>query len=98
MCSICGLPQDLCTCEQLAKEKQKVRIRTVQRKFRKKMTIVSGFDKDINIKDLGKDLKKKLATGGTVKNDTIELQGDQKNKAKAFLLTQGFTEEQIDVL
>ena len=73
VCSICGLPQDLCTCEQLAKEKQKVRVRTVQRKYRKKMTVISGFDKDINIKDLGKELKRKLATGGTVKNDTIEL-------------------------
>ncbi len=38
-----------------------------------------------------KQLRKQLSVGGTVKDDTIELQGDQRQAAKAWLEQQGFT-------
>lgn len=99
MCPICGLPKpELCTCEQLAKERQKIKIRTTRRRFKKLMTLISGFDEGVDVKPIGKILKRKLACGGTVKDGVIELQGEQTQKAYKVLLKQGFTEEQIDVL
>lgn len=96
MCNKCGLPLDLCICKQIAKESQKIRIRTLLRKFRKKITVLEGLEDNETVRELEKTLKKKLACGGTFKNGVIELQGDHKDKAKAVLLSEGFSEEQID--
>lgn len=41
-------------------------------------------------KDLCKKLKAHCGTGGSFKNDNIEIQGDQKNKIKLFLENIGF--------
>ncbi len=46
--------------------------------------------------DLGKELKKRLACGGTVKNGVIELQGDHREKAKEILIKMGYKEELLD--
>lgn len=40
--------------------------------------------------DYAKQLRKQCGVGGSVKNDTIELQGDQRNASKVFLEQQGF--------
>jgi translation initiation factor 1 len=40
--------------------------------------------------DLTKKLKNQCGTGGTFKDDHIELQGDQKEKASTILLKLGF--------
>ncbi|MEM0359794.1 MAG: stress response translation initiation inhibitor YciH [Candidatus Diapherotrites archaeon] len=95
-CPVCGQLKELCVCGEMAKESQKIRVRTLQRRFGKFVTTVSGLDKDINIDELNKELKKRLACGGTVKNGIIELQGAHKEKVKEILLKQGFKEEQID--
>ncbi|MCX6801802.1 MAG: stress response translation initiation inhibitor YciH [Candidatus Diapherotrites archaeon] len=95
-CSVCGQPKELCVCGEIAKEAQKIRVRTLQRRFGKHVTTVSGLDKDINLDELNKEFKKKLACGGTVKNGIIELQGAHKEKVKEILLKQGFKEELID--
>ncbi len=96
ICEKCGLPKDLCICCEIAKESQKITIKVLNRRFGKHITLISGFDKDANIKELGKILKKKLACGGTTKGDEIELQGKHKEKAKAILMKEGFKEELID--
>ena len=68
-----------------------------KKKFNRIYTVVEGInDKEIDIKDLTRKLKNKFACGGTVKDGKIELQGDHKDKAKAVLLSEGFSEEQID--
>jgi translation initiation factor 1 len=95
-CPVCGQPKELCVCGEIAKEAQKIRVRTLQRRFGKHVTTVSGLDKDINLDELNKEFKKKLACGGTVKNGIIELQGAHKEKVKEILLKQGFKEELID--
>ena len=98
VCQKCGLPKDLCVCETIAKESQKIRIRTVKRRYGKISTIIEGIDqKDIDVKDLTKKLKSELACGGTHKDYTIELQGDHRQKAKAILARSGFSEGQIEV-
>lgn len=96
ICSKCGLPQELCVCESIAKEDQKVEIRLVKRRFGKLITVISGInDKTINIKELAKKLKMKLACGGTSKDNTIELQGDHLEKAKKYILEEGFSANSI---
>ena len=96
VCSKCGLPLDLCICKQLEKEVQKIKIRTIMRRFKKKITIVEGLENDSNVEELEKLLKRKLACGGTYKNGVIELQGDHKQKVKEVLLKEGYEEGQID--
>lgn len=93
--SICGgLPPEVC--RQLIAEQQVVKIRIERRKFGKEVTIVEGIDPAQDLKKLASTLKSRLATGGTAKNGRIELQGDHRNKVRAFLIKElGIPEENI---
>ncbi len=104
VCVRCGLPQELCVCESIAKETQKINIQIEQKKFGKKYTIITGIS-DIDLDQLAKKLKAKLACGGTVKDGRIELQGgggatpaaerDHKQKVRDLLVSMGFAPESI---
>ena len=97
ICPKCGLPKELCVCETIAKEGQKIKIKLEKRKFGKAITVIEGInDKSINLKDLAKKLKSKFACGGTVKNNTIELQGNQAHKVKQTLIELGFDPDSIE--
>jgi translation initiation factor 1 len=106
VCVRCGLPQELCVCESIAKETQKVTVEIIQKKFGKKYTVISGIS-DINLDQLAKQLKAKLACGGTVKEGRIELQGgggdsqaaerDHKQKVRDLLVAMGFAQETIEI-
>jgi len=98
VCPKCGLNKELCVCETIAKKEQVIKIRVVKRKFGKLITTIEGIDKkDIDLRDLSKQLKHKLACGGTVKEDTIELQGDHAQKAKHALIALGFAPESVSI-
>lgn len=98
ICTICGLPKELCVCETIAKEGLKVTVKIIKKKFGKKYTAIEGVnDKDINLKELTKKLKEKFACGGTCKEGTIELQGDHKQRTKEVLIQMGFAPETIEV-
>ncbi|HNV94284.1 MAG: translation initiation factor Sui1 [Candidatus Methanofastidiosum methylothiophilum] len=98
ICAVCGLPKDLCVCEEIAREEQQIRIFTEKRRFGKLMTVVEGIDSsNIDIKDLCTTLKTKCACGGTSKDGKIELQGDHKNKVKKILIDLGFSKNMIVV-
>ncbi len=98
ICTQCGLPEELCVCETIAKENQKIIVKVVKKKFNKISTIVEGIDeKEIDLKDLAKNLKSKFACGGTVKEEKIELQGDHKQKVKEILVQMGFAPETIEI-
>lgn len=90
-----GLPVDAITWEDLAKSEQKITVSTVARRYGKITTLVSGFDKSIDLKSTAKALKEKLACGGTVKDGVIELQGDHKKSVKPILVSMGFPEDSI---
>jgi translation initiation factor 1 len=96
ICPTCGLPKNLCVCGQIAKEQQKIKIRTARKRFRKVVTVITGFDDEKTAKELGKTLKRKLACGGTAKNKEIELQGEHTKKVKELLIAEGYKEELID--
>ncbi|MCD6247786.1 MAG: translation initiation factor [Candidatus Diapherotrites archaeon] len=96
VCPKCGQPIELCVCGEIAKESQKIRLQVTKRRFGKTVTLITGFDKNVNLNNLGKELKKRLACGGTVKNGVIELQGDHREKAKEILIKMGYKEELLD--
>ncbi len=96
ICPKCGLPLQACVCEEIAKTEQRIQITTEKKKFGKIITVISGF-KDVDLKTIAKDLKHALACGGTVKENTVELQGDHQARAKEALVKLGFSQDSIDV-
>lgn len=98
ICATCGLPKELCVCEAIAKETQKISVYTEAKKFKREYTIVEGIDqKSIDMKELIKKLKNFLACGGTIKEGKIELQGDHRKKMRQALVNAGFAPEMIDI-
>ena len=98
ICPTCGLPKELCVCESIAKETQKVEVTLEKRKFGKVYTVITGIDeKEIDMKQLIKKLKSKFACGGTAKEGKVELQGDHKSRVKEMLVEAGFAPETIVV-
>ena len=98
ICQICGLVKELCVCETIAKESQKISVYIERKKFNKYYTIVEGIDqREIDLKDLAKKLKSGLACGGTTKDGKIELQGEHKQKTKKILIDCGFAPNSIEV-
>jgi len=95
ICPKCGLPKEACVCQEITKEEQKIKVTTESKRFGKIATIISGFSKDIDLKNVAKMLKSELACGGTVKDNHIELQGDHRKKVKQALVNFGFPESSI---
>ena len=90
-----GLPTEESVFTEIAKSEQQIRVSTATRRYGKITTIVSGFDKAVDVKSLSKKLKAALACGGTVKDGVIELQGNHKKAVKPILIKLGFPEESI---
>jgi translation initiation factor 1 len=89
--------KDLCVCEILDKQGvAKIKIYTTSKKFKKMVTVVEGIDK-AQLDQTTKELKHKLACGGTAKDGQIILQGNHKNKVTAALKQLGYLEESIEI-
>ncbi|MFC4551883.1 MULTISPECIES: stress response translation initiation inhibitor YciH [Halorussus] len=89
--SVSGLPDELGIDEDLGRSQQRLTVRTEERTYGKAMTIVEGFDTtSVDTSELGSTLKSKLATGGTVDDGTIELQGDHTERVREILRDEGF--------
>jgi len=98
ICPKCGLKLELCVCESIAKETQLVTVKMVKRRFGKMITLIEGIDnKTVNLKELAKKLKEKLACGGTVKEGAIELQGNHVMQVKQELIKLGFNTDSIKI-
>jgi translation initiation factor 1 len=91
-----GLPLAVSDWEGLAKTQQEIKVTTEKRRFGKMNTLVTGLE-GVDIKDVAKKLKEKLACGGTVKDKQIELQGDHRSKIVKVLVEAGFEQSQIKV-
>lgn len=90
-----GLPTEADVFEEIAKSEQQIKVYTLTRRYGKKMTLVEGFDKSVDLKSIGKRLKEELACGGTIKGGVIELQGDHKKKVRPILVKLGFSDDAI---
>ncbi len=94
ICPVCGLPEEVCICEEIAREQQLIRIFNDKRRYGKTVTVVEGIDAgDIDMEELARKLKTKCASGGTVKDGKIELQGEHKKKVQLALEEMGFEVE-----
>ncbi len=96
-CPKCGLPDDLCVCQDMARGEQQITVSLSERRWGKMMTIVKGFDDDVDISELETKLKKNLACGGTHKDGRIELQGDHTRRIKDVLEDLGFDPQSVEV-
>ena len=78
--------------KQEIKTPQKHQLHTAKEKRRGKIvTVIKPFYLESNeLKKLLKELKSKLGSGGTVKENTLELQGEVATKAKELIQAKGF--------
>ncbi|HCW75949.1 MAG TPA: translation initiation factor [Candidatus Marinimicrobia bacterium] len=72
--------------------KQGIRIRRESKgRGGKTVSIIDGLPLDeSNMKTLMKKLKAALGTGGAVKNSSLEIQGEHRERVRAYLIEQGF--------
>jgi len=88
---------DLCVCEILDKQgAAKIRVYSTKQKFKKLVTVIEGIDK-AQIDSTTKELKHKLACGGTAKDGIIILQGDHKRRVAEALKALGYPADSIEV-
>lgn len=97
VCPECGMEQELCVCDSMAKAEQTITVKIDTRSYNKEMTIVEGFDNEVDLDTLSSKLKSKLACGGTSKDGHIELQGDHTYRIKDVLVEEGFDRGSIEV-
>jgi translation initiation factor 1 len=98
ICPVCGLPKDLCVCEQISKESAKITVRLEVRRFGKQTTVIEGIDPKYNdLQKVAQQLKTSLACGGTAKNGAILLQGDHRDVIKDKLVQLGFNNDSVEV-
>jgi translation initiation factor 1 len=98
ICSTCGLPKDICVCDTISREQQKIRVFVEYRKWRRPATIIEGVDgKSTDIRRMAQKLKTLCACGGATKRDQIILQGDHREKLRHFLIDLGFPDDNIEI-
>ena len=97
ICPKCGLPLEICACQALEKEEaQKIKVYTTKMRFGKLVTIVEGLSAD-DLAGTAKELKMRLACGGTSKEGRIVLQGNHKDKVRKLLVELGYNEANISM-
>ena len=97
-CDRCGKLESECACPpivsepvRLAPETQTARLKLERRPKGKVVTVVNGLDPEGNdLESLAGNLKARCGTGGTVKDGSIELQGDHLATAEAALKGIGY--------
>ena len=97
-CDRCGKLESECQCPppvvepvRIAPEDQTARLKLEKRPKGKVVTLVNGLDPVGNdLEGLAARLKARCGTGGTLKEGTIELQGDHLAAAEATLKAIGY--------
>jgi translation initiation factor 1 len=100
VCPGCGWPVRDCKCStRAADESVPSRPGKIVAKLRmekqgrggKTVTVVAGLPRNAAfLKELCQELKRACGTGGTVSEDTIELQGDLRDRVREYLLKKAF--------
>ena len=70
---------------------QNIRLHLDRKKGGKIATVIKGFDQtDDSLKNLAKRIKRECATGGSIKNNEIIIQGNKRDVVKTILEEEGF--------
>jgi len=96
MCPQCGKPVADCNCRRAVRQPAGDGIVRVSRETKgrkgKGVTLITGVPLPTpELRTLGRQLKQACGSGGTVKNGTIEIQGDHHDRLMAALKKHGFT-------
>jgi len=96
ICPKCSLPKSLCICEEISKEETVIKVKIEKRRYGRKVTVIEGLDpNEVNLPDLLSKLKSANACGGTIKNSSLELQGDHRRQVRKLLIKWGFPPHNI---
>jgi len=96
MCPACAKPAGACVCSQIETAPTgdgivRIAYETKGRKG-KGVTVVSGLLlRPSELKALARELKARCGSGGTVKDNTLESQGDHRDRIAADLQAKGHT-------
>jgi len=92
ICPTCGLPKEICVCEDLGRETTQLIVEMDTRRYGKAVTVVRGLEsKPDEAEKLARELKKGLATGGSGKAGVIVLQGDHRKDVVRILAEKGYS-------
>ncbi len=96
MCPSCDRAIEACVCsidETIPETDGIVRIgRETKGRKGKAVTVITGLPlKQSELKQLARELKAQCGCGGTVKEATIEIQGDHRDKLIEILKSKGYT-------
>ncbi len=96
VCPECGNSLDTCNCKKTRSEQilgdGRVRIsKSTSGRKGKAVTVITGLPlKENDLKSVAKDLRKKCGSGGSVKDGTIEIQGDHRELLLKELIKRGW--------
>jgi translation initiation factor 1 len=97
VCPKCGWPADDCRCSTSGEEAVPSRIACVlriEKKGRggKTVTVVAGLPRNAAfLSALASELKRACGTGGSAQEDTVEVQGDHRERLRPLLAAKGWT-------
>lgn len=91
ICPTCGLPKEICVCEDLGRETTVLSVGVDTRRYGKAVTVVRGLESSPDeAEKLARELKRSLATGGSGKAGVIVLQGDRRRDVRRILEERGY--------
>lgn len=67
-----------------------IKLRREKRGGGREVVILEGFPTDLDLDELARELRRACGTGGTVKERTIQIQGDHRDALAEILLGRGF--------
>jgi len=97
LCPKCGWPENDCRCSSRGEEPVPSKVTCalrLEKKGRggKSVTVVANLPRNASfLSALAAELKKACGTGGTAAVDTVEIQGDQRERLRPLLAARGWT-------
>ncbi len=97
LCPKCGWPADDCRCSSRGDEPVPAKVACVLRLEKKgrggkSVTVVANLPRNASfLAALAAELKKACGTGGTATEESVEIQGDQRERLRPLLAAKGWT-------